>query len=142
MHFMVAFVSQEESQATLALAVHLAAATQSKLTLVKVLADPHSLGLVAELIATDEPFLLAKEELQSVVDDLTQDDLNAVAEVRLVTEIGAGIVTAAIDLNVDMVFVGTGKPGGPSSFLMVNDPVAHYIVDHCPRSVVLVRQNE
>jgi len=49
----------------------------------------------------------------------------------LVTEIGAGIVTAAIDLNVDMVFVGTGKPGGPSSFLLVNDPVAHHIVDHC-----------
>ncbi|MBA4073404.1 MAG: hypothetical protein C0508_00100 [Cyanobacteria bacterium PR.023] len=142
MHFMVAFVSQEESQATLASAVHLAAATQSKLTLVKVLADPQSLGLVAELIATDEPFLLAKEELQTVVDDLLQNDLDAVAEVRIVTEIGAGIVTAAIDLNVDMVFIGTGKPGGASSFLNGNDPVAHYIVDHCPTSVVLVRQNE
>jgi len=61
LHYMVAFANREESQKTLALAIQLAAATQAHITVVKVLADPQSVGVVAELIATDEPFIMAND---------------------------------------------------------------------------------
>lgn len=140
MHFLVAFVSREESQETLALAVRLAAALQSDITVVKMLADPHSVGVVAELIATDEPFILAAEEVQSVVDELITEDINVTADVRQVDEVGKGIVTAALELGADMVFLGTRDVSHPAGFMLQNDPVAHYVIERCPASVVLVRR--
>lgn len=140
MHFLVAFVSREESQDTLALAVRLGAATQADITVLKVLADPHSVGVVAELIATDEPFILATEEVQSVVDELIKGDINAKAEVRKVDEVGKGIVAAAVELGADLVFLGTRDISHPAGLMMENDPIAHYVIEHCQSTVVLVRQ--
>lgn len=99
------------------------------------------MGVIAELIATDEAFDLAVEEVDSVVAELIENDLNATGEVRKVDEVGEGIVESVIELNADTVFVGT-KDVGRSGFGLVldNDPIAHYIVDHCPVTVVLVRQ--
>ena len=141
MHFLVAFVSREESQDTLSFAVRLAAASQAHLTILKVVANPHSVGVVAELIATDEPFILANDEVQSVVDELLRDDIDARAVVRSVNEVGPGIVSAAVELGADMVFLGTRDVGKSSGLLMENDPIAHYVVNHCPTNVVLVRSS-
>ncbi len=139
MHFLVAFVDRDESRNTLALAVKLATATQSRITLLKVLADPHYVGIVAELIATDEPFMLASDEVRSLADELNRDNLSVAADVRKVAEVGKGIVSAAIELSADMVFLGTCDVSRNAGFMMENNPIAHYVVEHCPVSVVLVR---
>ena len=139
MHFLVAFANAEESRETVSVAVQLAAATQSSLTLLKVIPNPHSVGVVAELIATDEPFLLAHDELQSVVHELMHEDIDAKAEVRSADEVGKGIVSAAIDLAADLVFLGTRNLNKPLGLPLDNDPVAHYVVNHCPANIVLVR---
>ncbi len=141
MHYLVAFTSREESQHVLMAAVRLAYATQAHVTILKLLANPHSVGVVAELIATDEPFTLAADEVQSVVDKLIHEiDVRVVAVVRTVDEVGKGIVATAIELGADMVFLGTRDVSHSSGFMMENDPIAHYVVDHCPTSIVLVRQ--
>lgn len=138
MHFLVTFVSREQSQSSLELAVRLAVANQARITILKVIVDPHAVGVVAELIATDEPFVLATNEVQSVVDELMSEELDVKAVIRTVDNVGKGIVSVAIELAADMVFLGTRDVGHPSG-LMENDPIAHYVVDHCPANIVLVR---
>lgn len=138
MHYLVAFINREESQNTLALAVQLAVATEAHLTVLHVIADPRSVGVVAELVATDEPFLLASEELEEIVDELMDDDIDAKGVIFSAGEVGEGIVSAALELEADMIFIGTGDVRS-GSFLMQKDPVARYVVDHCPVNVVLVR---
>lgn len=139
MRFVVAFLSREESREALALAVKWAAALYAGVTILKVIADPFSVGVIAELIATDEAFDLAVDEVDSVVAELIENELNATGEVRKVDEVGKGIVESVIELNADTVFVGT-RDVSLSGFVLDNDPIAHYIVDHCPVTVVLVRQ--
>ncbi len=139
---MVAFANREESQKTLALAIQLAAATQAHITVVKVLANPQSVGVVAELIATDEPFIMANDEVQSAVEELMREDIAVSSVVRTADEVGKGIVATAIELGVDMVFLGTRDISKPSDWLMENDPIAHYVVNHCPANIVLVRNSD
>ncbi len=141
MHFLVAFVSREHSQRTLELAVRLAVANQARVTILMVLANPHAVGVVAELIATDEPFILATNEIQEVVDGLIEDVLDVRTVIRIVDDVGKGIVSVAIELGADLVFLGTRDVSHPSGFLMENDPIAHYVIDHCPANTVLVRNS-
>lgn len=140
MHFLVAFVSRDQSRCCLELAVRLAVANQARITILKVLANPHAVGVVAELIATDEPFVLANCEVQSVVDELISDELDVKAVVRKVDNVAEGIVSISIELGVDMVFLGTRDVRHPSGLIMENDPIAHYVGERCPANVVLVRE--
>ena len=140
LHFLVAFVSRDQSRCCLELAVRLAVANQACITILKVLANPHAVGVVAELIATDEPYVLANAEVQSVVDELISDELDVKAVVREVDNVAESIVSITIELGVDMVFLGTRDVRHPLGLRMENDPIAHYVVDHCPANVVLVRE--
>lgn len=139
MHYVVAFAGAEESQGTLAVAVQLAAASQAYITILKVLPDPRAVGVVAELIATDEPFIVAQDELKVVVEELMHNDIDASGVVRSADEVGKGIVSAAVELAADMVFLGTRDVTKRAGSIMDNDPIAHYVVNHCPAHVVLVR---
>mgnify|MGYP003384243603 CR=1 FL=1 len=140
LHFLVAFVSRDQSRCCLELAVRLAVANQARITILKVLANPHAVGVVAELIATDEPFILANSEVQSVVDELISDELDVKAVVRKVDNVAEGIVSIAIELGVDMVFLGTRDVKHPSGLIIENDPIANYVLERCPANVVLVRE--
>lgn len=40
-----------------------------------------------------------------------------------------------------MLFVGTTNIGGGKFFLMKKDPIVHYLVDHCPITLCLVRHD-
>lgn len=107
--------------------------------ILKVLADPRSVGVVAELIATDEPFILATKDVQEVVEELIRDDSNVKGEVRNVDEVAKGIIAAVAELGADMVFLGTRDVSHAAGFMTDNDPIAHYVLEHCPANIVLVR---
>lgn len=139
MHYLVTFSGAEETGKVLSLAVHLAAANQARITILKVIADPHSVGIVAELIATEEPFVIATEELHQAVEKFVTDDIAITSVVWKAPEVGKGIVTATAELGADVVFVGTRDVSKQSGWFMENDPIAHYIVNHCPANIMLVR---
>lgn len=115
-HYLVTFCSKEESQETLMFAIKLAAATQARITLLKVIADPQAVGVVAELVATDEPFVLANDELEQIIKELMSEQLDFDSVVWKSKEAGKGIVDAAIELGADMVFVGTRDVSKPSGW--------------------------
>jgi len=139
MHYLVAFTSREESQQTVAFAESLAASSKAAITLVKLVADPHSVGVVAELIATDDPSQYANDEVHQVVQELTQREIKANAIVRTVDDVGKGLVEIASEISADMIFVGTHEIGKAYDLLPKADPIADYVVSHCPINVVLVR---
>lgn len=142
MHYLVTFTSREESQNTLSCAVRLAAATKASLTVLKVIVNPHAVGVVAELIATDEPFILANDEVEEVVKELLQEHIEAQALVRKVDNVAEGIISIAQEVSADLIFLGTRKIGKSESIIPDSDPVVDYVVDHSPINVVLVRPDK
>lgn len=141
MRFMVAFSSPKRSARTVEAAARYARALDAELVLVRVIPDAEKVGVVAQLIATDRPVEKAQEQIDMVVGQLKTEGLNASGFVK-VGAVGPGIVSAATEMSVDMLFVGTMNFQAKPRFLMARDPIVHYLVDHCPVNLMLIRHDE
>lgn len=142
MRFVVAFSSPKRSARTVEAAARHAKALGAEVYLVRMLPDPEKVGVVAQLISSDRPADKAKSQIDQVVAKLTEQGINASGEVR-VGEVAPGIVKAAVELKADLLFVGTTTIGAqsPTFFLMKKDPIVHYLVDHSPISLCLIRHD-
>lgn len=141
MKFMVAFSSPKRSAKTVAVASQFAKTTGAEVILLRVVPDAEKVGVVAQLIATDRPEMKAQQQIDTVVAQLREQGINASGHVR-VGEVAAGIIRAAEELGVTMIFVGTMSFQPKPRFFMARDPIVHYLVDHCPISLCLVRNDE
>lgn len=141
MKLMVAFSSPKRSAATVAVAAQHARALNAELWLMRVVPDAEKVGVIAQLIATDRPQEKAQEQIDAIVAQLKAQGINARGEVRK-GEVAPGIVKAAEQLGISMLFVGTSSFHPKPRFFMAKDPIVHYLVDHCPISLVLVRTEE
>lgn len=140
MKFMVAFSSPKRSAKTVEMAAQHAKALGAELVLVRVIPDPHKVGVIAELIATDKPVEKAQEQINQAVAQLQEQGVNASGIVK-VGEVSPGIVQVAQELNADLLFVGTTNVENKPFFLMERDPIVHYLVDKCPIPLCLVRHD-
>lgn len=141
MKFMVAFSSPKRSAKTVAIAAQQAKAVGAELVLVRVVPDAVKVGIVAQLIETDRPYDKAQSQIDNAVAQLQAQGVTASGHVRK-GEVAQGIIAAAEELDVNMVFVGTASFQPKPRFFMAKDPIVHYLVDHCPISLVLVRNDE
>lgn len=142
MRFVVAFSSPKRSARTVEAAARHAKALGAEVVLVRMVPDPNKVGVVAQLISSDRPVDKAKSQIDDVVAKLKEQGINATGEVR-VGEVAMGIVRAVVELKADLLFVGTTTIGAqsPTFFLMKKDPIVHYLVDHSPISLVLIRHD-
>lgn len=142
MRFLVAFSSPKRSARTVEAAARHAKALGAEVVLVRMVPDPNKVGVVAQLISSDRPVDKAKSQIDDVVAKLKEQGVNATGEVR-VGEVAMGIVKAAVELKADLLFVGTTTIGAqsPTFFLMKKDPIVHYLVEHSPISLVLIRHD-
>jgi nucleotide-binding universal stress UspA family protein len=140
MKLMVAFSSPKRSARTVEVAARHARALGAELVLVRVIPDPHKVGVVAELIATERPVEKAQEQINQAVQTLTEQGVNASGMVR-VGEVAPGIIKVAQEIEADIIFVGTTNVEKKPFFLMEKDPIVHYLVDHCPISLCLIRHD-
>lgn len=143
MKLLVAFSSPKRSAKTVAMAAKHAKALDAEVYLVRVLPDAEKVGVIAQLIESEQPHDKAQNQLDRIIADLESSGLKAYGQIRK-GEIGPTLVGAVSDLNIDMVFLGTmPMPYRRSRFsLAPNDPVVHYMVDHCPVALVLVRPDQ
>lgn len=141
MRFMVAFSSPKRSAKTVEVAAQHAKALGAEVILLRMIPDPEKVGVVAQLIATERPGEKAQEQVDTVAAALREQGVNATGLVKI-GEVAQGIVKSAIDLAVDMLFVGTRNVEKKPFFLMERDPIVHYLVDHCPLPICLVRHDE
>jgi len=117
-----------------------AKALGAELIRLRVIPAPRKVGVIAELIATDRPVEKAQEQINAAVAQLTEQGVNASGLVK-VGEVAPGIVSVALELNVDLLFVGTTNIERKPFFLMEKDPIVHYLVDKCPIPLCLVRHD-
>ncbi len=141
MKFMVAFSSPKRSSPVVTVAARHALAVGAELILVRVLPDAEKVGVIAQLIASDRPQGKAQKQIDMMVAKLKEKGINARGELR-VGEVAPGIVKAAIELGVNLLFVGTTNLHQKPRFYMSRDPVVHYLVDKCPISLCLVRADD
>ena len=141
MKFMVAFSSPKRSARTVEVASQHAKALGAELILLRVIPDPEKVGVVAQLIATDRPAEKATEQVDEVAARLREDGVNASGMVK-VGEVAPGIIRVAQEEKVDLLFVGTTNIERNPFFLMQKDPIVHYLVDHCPITLCLVRHED
>lgn len=142
MRFVVAFSSPKRSARTVeAAAVH-AKALGAEVILVRMIPNPQKVGIVAQLISSDRPADKAKQQIDGVVAKLIEQGVNARGEVRI-GEVAQGIVKAAVELKADLLYAGTTTVSkqSPTYFLMKKDPIVHYLVDHSPVSLCLIRHD-
>lgn len=138
MKFMVAFSSPKRSSRTIEIAASHAKALGAELILLKIVADPQKVGIIAELIATDRPINKAQEQVDQAISQLKEQGIKASGQVR-VGEVAPGIIAAAEESGADMLFVGTTIPSKTPLFLMERDPIIHYLVSRCPIPLCLIR---
>jgi nucleotide-binding universal stress UspA family protein len=137
MRLLVTFISPKRSARTLEVAAEHARTLGAEIIVLKVVPDAHKVGVVAELIASDRPTQKATEQVAQAAQQLDRQGIAARGLVR-VDEVTEGIIRAAIEWHVDAVYVGTFQH--PGTMRLQNDPIARYLVEHCPANVVLVRQ--
>ncbi len=141
MKFMVAFSSPKRSTPVLTVAARHALATGAELIILRVLPDAEKVGVVAQLIATDRPQEKAQKQIDMVVAKLKEKGINARGELKI-GEVGPGIAKAAVESGACLLFVGTDNLHQRPRFYMTRDPIVHYLVDKCPISLFLVRQDD
>jgi nucleotide-binding universal stress UspA family protein len=110
----------------------------AELYLLRVLPDPKRVGVVAELIATERPYEKASSQIQEAVASVKKRGVEASGEVR-VGRVARTIISVAKEIDADMVFMGTVGLSPSPFFMMPKDPIVHYLVEHCPISLCLVR---
>jgi nucleotide-binding universal stress UspA family protein len=141
MRLMVAFSSPKRSAKTVAVAANYAKSMNAELILLRVVPAAEKVGVVAQLIATDRPSEKAQSQIDAVVNQLRAQGVNATGLVRK-GEVAPGIISIAEELGAGMVFVGTTSFQPKPRFFMTKDPIVHYLVDHCPISLCLIRNDE
>src|SRR5438093_10313352 len=128
MKFMVAFISPKRSAGTVAVAAKHAKALNAELILLRVIPDPEKVGVVAQLIATERPAEKARQQVDTVAGQLKEQGIQAEGMVK-VGEVAPGIVSAASEMGVDLLFLGTtNMPTSKPMFLMEKDPIMNYLV--------------
>lgn len=140
MKIVVAFSSPKRSAKTVEAAARQAKATNAELVLLRIVPDPEKVGVVAQLISTDRPMDTAQNQIDETVARLKEQGINASGLVKR-GEVARGIMKTAEELKADLVFVGTTNIEKRPAFLMKKDPIVHYLVDHCPISLCLVRRD-
>ncbi len=140
MKFMVAFSSPKRSARTLEMAAQHAKALGAELIVLRVIPDPGKVGVVAQLIATDRPAEKGREQVDEAARQLAEQGVNARGIVAI-GEVAPGIIKVAREEQVDLLFVGTTNIARRPFFLMEKDPIVHYLVDHCPIPLCLVRHD-
>ena len=139
MRLLVTFISPKRSARTLQVAADHARALGAEIIVLKVVPDAHKVGVVAELISSDRPTQKATEQVARAAHDLDRQGIAARGVVR-VDEVSEGILRAAIEWHADAVYVGTFQ--SPDTLRLQNDPIARFLIDHCPANVILVRQTD
>lgn len=134
---LVAVADKESSRKAIQVAAHYARALNAELVLVNVLGDAHQVGVVAELIESDLPVAEAKAWLKETIDSLAEAGV-ASSCLLLRGEVGAVIVREAVEQGAQVVFLATTVKH--ERFEIEHDPIAHYVTEHCPIDVYLVRQ--
>jgi nucleotide-binding universal stress UspA family protein len=137
----VAFSSPKRSAKTVAVASQYARALNAELVLMRVVPAAEKVGVVAQLIATDRPAEKAQSQIDQVVGQLKSQGITATGVVRI-GEVAQGIINAAVEMGANMLFVGTTSFQPKPRFFMAKDPIVHYLVDHCPISLCLIRNDE
>ena len=140
MRFIVAFSSPKRSAKTVEVAAQHAKALGAELILLRVIPDPEKVGVVAQLIATDRPVEKAQEQVDEVALTLKDLGISATGMVK-VGEVAPGIIKMSQELHADLIFLGTTNLAKKPFFLMEKDPIVHYLVDHCPLPLFLVRHD-
>jgi nucleotide-binding universal stress UspA family protein len=141
MKFMVAFSSPKRSAKTVEVAAQHAKALGAEVLLLRMVPDPEKVGVVAQLIATGRPEEKARQQVEETATNLKTQGLNARGIVK-VGEVSRGIIQVALEENVDLLFVGTQNVAKRPMFLMERDPIVHYLVNHCPIPLFLVRHDD
>ncbi len=136
----VAFSSPKRSARTIELAARQAKALGAEIVLLRIVPDPEKVGVVAQLISSDRPQDKAQLQIDMTVKILQEQGIKASGVVR-VGEVARGIIKTSIELNANILYVGTTNVGGRQFFLMKRDPIVHYLVDHCPITLCLVRHD-
>jgi nucleotide-binding universal stress UspA family protein len=134
---LVAVADRESSHKAIQTASSYARALNAELILVNVLGDPHRVGVVAELIESDLPVIEAKTWLKETIDSLAAVGVTS-SFLLLRGEVGAVIVREAVEQAAQVVFLSTTLKH--EGFEIEHDPIAHYVIEHCPTDVYLVRQ--
>src|SRR5207245_1440552 len=80
-------------------------------------------------------------QIDTVVSELVAQGVQATGVVR-VGEVAPGIIKAAEEMGIAMLFVGTASFQPKPRFFMARDPIVHYLVDHCPISLCLIRHDD
>lgn len=140
MKYLLAFSSPKRSSPVVTVAANQALATGAELIILRVVPDAEKVGIIAQLIATDRPQEKAQSQVDMVVAKLIEKGINARGEVR-VGEVAKGISQAAVEMNADVLFVGTTNLHNRARFYMTRDPIVHYLVDNCPVNLCLVRSD-
>jgi nucleotide-binding universal stress UspA family protein len=140
MIYAVAFSSPKRSAKTVEMAAAQASAAGAEVVLLRIIPDPQKVGVIAQLISSDRPQDKAQEQINACVEELQAKGIKASGIVK-VGEVAKGIVDTALELKAEMLFVGTTNIGGGKFFLMKKDPIVHYLVDHCPITLCLVRHD-
>lgn len=140
MKIVVAFSSPKRSAKTVEAAARQAKAENAELILLRIVPDPEKVGVVAQLISTDKPMDTAQGQIDDAVARLKEQGINASGMVKR-GEVAKGILKTAEELQADLLFVGTTNIEKKPLFMMKKDPIVHYLVDHCPISLCLVRRD-
>jgi len=139
MKFLVAFSSPKRSAKTVEVAAQYAKALSAEIVLVRVISDPRDVGVVAQLIATDRPADKARSHLAKGVEELEALGIKASGELRI-GQVARTILSTAMELGVDMIFLGTVR-GGTSFSVTPRDPVVNYLVENSPISLCIIKRD-
>ena len=140
MKYMVAFSSPKRCQATVLEAARQAREANAELILVRVIADPKRVGIVAELIATGEPLLKAQRQIDAVVANLRSFGVNASGYVRI-DDVGPGIVRASQEMNAEKIFLGAKNFGSRKAFFGWRNPIRTYVLKKSRIPICLVQES-
>jgi nucleotide-binding universal stress UspA family protein len=138
MKFVVAFSSPKRSEKTVRMAAAQAKALDAELILLRIVPDPVKVGVVAQLISTDRPYNTATRQVETIVEKLRSEGVNASGMVKI-GQVAKGIVSTIKEMHADLLFLGTSGTGTKKLFALAQDPIARYVFDHCPISVCFVR---
>jgi nucleotide-binding universal stress UspA family protein len=135
---MVAYTSPKRSRKVISVAKEHALASNAEIILVRVMADPSKVGVIAELISSDEPAAKAQGQMDAMVQELLDSGLKARGLLKI-GSVGETLVSTAIEEKVDMVYLGAAKANPGVFCFFKDDPIMHYLVDNCPTSLCIIR---
>ena len=138
MKYMVAVTSPKKSENVIDIAAAHALGMGAELIVLRVIPDPKKVGVVAQLISSDRPEEKATEHVDRIVSLLKERGINVRGEVRT-GKVASGIVKAAEEHDIDMLFAGACHPDDRGFLLGKRDPILEYLVENLPTALCIVR---